>query len=128
MTQFQPIVPKNPIVKIDLGKVNKALSRFAFRVVEKQTKYPPVPAGSKYTRTGRYGQSWTKRGPKVVGFNVVVEAGTNIAYGSFVGGFKTVNPHQTKRAGQIGWASVEDSAKTAFAESRDELTKAVQGQ
>src|SRR3990167_10112467 len=90
--RFEAIVPKKPITKVRRDRIVSELQNIQSGVISRISKYPPQRTGSPYRRTGEYGRRWTKRGPHVVGRDLVAEVGTNLEYAVWVGGSRSTDP------------------------------------
>jgi len=127
---LEPILPKRrvgPSAAVVLAKLTGALNQFGLGVIDRQSKYPPQSPRTRYRRTGEYGRRWTKRGPRRSGRDLVVEAGTNLSYAPYVGGFRARRPRQTRGAARAGWTSVQDSAATEWKGVRPQIVRALRG-
>lgn len=113
--KFTAIRANSRLLKLNLAavtaQIDSATRSFAEDIVEELQKYPPVPAGSTYERTGRLRSNW--RVQRTVGHSGIQYSITNpvqeqrprgVYYSGLVQGRST----QTWFHRSHGWQTVED--------------------
>ncbi len=108
MPRLEVVRPKGPISKYSKSKVVGRMRKLGLDVVRVAANYPTQRTS--YRRTGRLGQSWTTRGPLVIGRDLVVEVGNKMGYAGRVMGLKSGEDRvvQLAKFRDLGWRSIED--------------------
>ena len=125
VVRLRPIIPKRPIVSVNVGQVKGRLRDVAVEAISLLAAYPP--ARTSYRRTGTLGRRWALEGPKVVAQGLEAIAGSNLEYAPFVQGFRRRRPRQRPLFKRYGWPNVEDVGKQAWKARGPRLLAALQG-
>ena len=134
MIRTQIIINNEPLIKMErfvsdfervTGDVGEAVGRkIVPQLLDEMQHYPPVPAGSRYRRTGRLKRSMAARVIRQ-GNEVRLIAESSASYSKWVvGTFDRRRKYQTRKHAQTGWpllAKTTDFWQEAFT---DEYTKA----
>lgn len=115
--RLEPILLKGPVAKADIGKVKGAVRKWGLNMVRRGDDYPQQQASS-YRRTHKLGQSWTTKGPRVQGKDVVQEAGPNREYAPYVQGYSpgkgSTGQQQTKEMARRNWTPADVMGQEEF--------------
>ena len=125
--QFIPITPKRPITNFSVQAVKIVMTQLKLAGINKLAKYPPAVMPSQSARTGRLGQGWTGKGPRMVGLDLTVDIGNKMSYSKHVQGFKYKEPLQRQPWINYGWLSSETGGNDVWAEYEPRLIKVLEG-
>ena len=125
--RFEPIRPKKPITKVRRDRIVSELQNIQSGVINRMSKYPSQRPGSTYRRTGEYGRRWTRRGPRILGKDLVAEVGSNLEYAPYVGGSKSRRPGQARSSARAGWESIDEVGQEEFDKRKRAIIDAIEG-
>lgn len=120
------IVPRQPVVKANMAAVVAGMKRGGNAMIGRLSRYPSS-SGGRYVRTGRYGQTWSVRGPSRSGNELVMVVANNVkdergrAYTKYVSGDEQDDVHKGR------WETIEEVGDEEFDKVKPAIAAALRG-